>query len=207
MKRIALLVLITLVPLMAADDGWVSLFNGKDLTGWRVNENPGSFTVKDGAIVASGPRSHCFYVGDVANHSFTQFELRVDVMALPKANGGIYIMTDFQEKGWPGAGFEVQVNNSYPGDVRKTGSLYQVQDIKEQLVKDNEWFTQHIMVKGNTITLRLNNKEVVRWVQPAGWAGTKEFPERRIRPGTIALQGHDPGSTTYYKNIQIRLLK
>ena len=207
MKRIALLVLITLVPLMAADDGWVSLFNGKDLTGWRVNENPGSFTVKDGAIVASGPRSHCFYVGDVANHSFTQFELRVDIMALPKANGGIYIMTDFQEKGWPGAGFEVQVNNSYPGDVRKTGSLYQVQDIKEQLVKDNEWFTQHIMVKGNTITVRLNNKEVVRWVQPADWAGTKEFPERRIRPGTIALQGHDPGSTTYYKNIQIRLLK
>jgi len=207
MNRIVLLTLITLVPLMAADDGWVSLFNGKDLTGWRVNENPGSFTVKDGAIVASGPRSHCFYVGDVANHSFTQFELRVDVMTQPKANGGIYIMTDFQEKGWPGAGFEVQVNNSFPGDFRKTGSLYQVEDIKEQLFKDNEWFTQQIMVKGNTITVRLNNKEVVRWVQPADWAGTKEFPERRIRPGTIALQGHDPGSTTYYKNIQIRLLK
>ena len=207
MNRIALLALITIVPLMAADDGWVSLFNGKDLTGWRVNENPGTFTVKDGAIVASGPRSHCFYVGDVGNHSFTQFELRVEVMTQPRANGGIYIMTDFQEKGWPGAGFEVQVNNSFPGDFRKTGSLYQVEDIKEQFVKDNEWFTEHIFVKGDTITVRLNDKEVVRWVQPAGWAGTKEFPERRIRPGTIALQGHDPGSTTYYKNIQIRLLK
>jgi len=207
MNRIVLLALITIVPLMAADDGWVSLFNGKDLTGWRVNENPGTFTVKDGAIVASGPRSHCFYVGDVGNHSFTQFELRVDVMTQPRANGGIYIMTDFQEKGWPGAGFEVQVNNSFPGDFRKTGSLYQVEDIKEQLVKDNEWFTQHIMVKGNTVTARVNDKDVVRWVQPAGWAGTKEFPERRIRPGSVALQGHDPGSTTYYKNIQIRLLK
>ena len=198
---------LVLAPLTAADEGWISLFNGKDLTGWRVNENPSSFSVKDGAIVASGPRSHCFYMGEVASHSFTQFELRVDVMTQPKANGGIYILTDFQEKGWPGAGFEVQVNNTFPGDFRKTGSLYQVQDVKEQFVKDNEWFTQHIMVKGNTITVRLNNKEVVRWVQPAGWAGTKEFPERRIRPGTIALQGHDPGSTTYYKNIQIRLLK
>ena len=207
MNRIVLLALITIVPLMAADDGWVSLFDGKDLTGWRVNENPGTFTVKDGAIVASGPRSHCFYVGDVGNHSFTQFELRVDVMTQPKANGGIYIMTDFQEKGWPGAGFEVQVNNSFPGDFRKTGSLYQVEDIKEQLVKDNEWFTQHIIVKGNTITVRINDKEVVRWAQPEGWAGTKDFPERRIRPGTISLQGHDPGSTTYYKNIRIRLLK
>ncbi|RPI12961.1 MAG: DUF1080 domain-containing protein [Acidobacteriales bacterium] len=207
MNRIVLLVLITFVPLMAADDGWVSLFNGKDLTGWRVNENPGTFTVRDGAIVASGPRSHCFYVGDVANHSFTQFELRVEVMTQPKANGGIYIMTDFQATGWPGAGFEVQVNNSFPGDFRKTGSLYQIEDIKEQLVKDNEWFTEHIIVKGNTITVRVNDKEVVRWVQPADWAGTKEFPERRIRPGSIALQGHDPGSTTYYKNIQIRPLK
>ncbi len=207
MTRIVLLMAWVLAPLTAADEGWISLFNGKDLTGWRASENPGSFTVKDGAIVASGPRSHCFYMGDVANHSFTQFELRVDVMTQPKANGGIYIMTDFQEKGWPGAGFEVQVNNSFPGDFRKTGSLYQVQDIKEQLVKDNEWFTQHIVVKGNTITVRVNGKEVVRWAQPAGWTGTKEFPERRIRPGTIALQGHDPGSTTYYKNIQIRLLK
>jgi hypothetical protein len=207
MNRIVLLVLITLVPLMAADDGWVSLFNGKDLTGWRVNENPGTFTVKDGAIVASGPRSHCFYVGDFGNHSFSQFELRAEVMTQPKANGGIYIMTDFQATGWPGAGFEVQVNNSFPGDFRKTGSLYQIEDIKEQLVKDNEWFTEHIIVKGNTITVRVNDKQVVRWRQPADWAGTKEFPERRIRPGSIALQGHDPGSTTYYKNIQIRLLK
>jgi hypothetical protein len=207
MNRIVLLVLITLVPLMAADDGWVSLFNGKDLTGWRVNENPGTFTVKDGAIVASGPRSHCFYVGDIGNHSFRQFELRAEVMTQPKANGGIYIMTDFQATGWPGAGFEVQVNNSFPGDFRKTGSLYQIEDIKEQLVKDNEWFTEHIIVKGNTITVRVNDKQVVRWRQPADWAGTKEFPERRIRPGSIALQGHDPGSTTYYKNIQIRLLK
>ena len=154
MNRIVLFVLAALVPLMAADEGWISLFNGKDLTGWRVNENPGTFTVKDGAIVASGPRSHCFYVGDVGNHSFTQFELRVEVMTQPKANGGIYIMTDFQAQGWPGAGFEVQVNNSFPGDFRKTGSLYQVEDIKEQLVKDNEWFTEHIIVKGNTITVR-----------------------------------------------------
>ena len=207
MRSIALLLVIAAVPLMAADDGWISLFNGKDLTGWRVNENQSTFSVKDGAIVASGPRSHCFYVGEVANHSFSQFELRVEVMTQPKANGGIYILTDFQDQGWPGAGFEVQVNNSFPGDFRKTGSLYQVQDVKEQLVNDNEWFTEHIIVKGNTITVLVNGKEAVRWMQPAGWEGTKEFPQRRLRSGTIALQGHDPGSTTHYRNIQIRLSK
>ncbi|MCC7175713.1 MAG: DUF1080 domain-containing protein [Bryobacterales bacterium] len=207
MIRIAVLFLIALVQLPAAEEGWISLFNGKDLTGWRVNENPGTFSVKNGAIVAQGPRSHCFYVGDVANHSFRQFELQVEAMTEPKANGGIYILTDFQEKGWPGAGFEVQVNNSFPGDFRKTGSLYQVLDVKESLAADNQWFTEHITVKGDTITVLVNGKEAVRWTQPAGWEGTQEFPQRRLRSGTIALQGHDPGSTVYYRNIRIRLLK
>ena len=207
MRQLALLALFALVPLQAADDGWVPLFNGKDLTGWRVNENPATFTVQDGAIVAKGPRSHLFYDGDFQKHTFTDFELKVDVMTQPRANGGIYILTEFQASGWPGKGFEVQVNNSFPGDPRKTGSLYEVLDVKEDLVKDNVWFTEHIIVKGDTIVVRVNDKEVVRWTQPAGWAGTSGFAGRRIAPGTIALQGHDPGSTTHYKNILIKPLK
>ena len=175
MRQLALLALFALVPLQAADDGWVSLFNGKDLTGWKVDENAATFTVQDGAIVAKGPRSHLFYDGDFQKHTFTNFELKVDVMTLPRANGGIYILTEFQASGWPGKGFEVQVNNSFPGDPRKTGSLYEVQDVKEDLVKDNVWFTEHIIVKGDTIVVRVNDKEVVRWTQPAGWAGRATF--------------------------------
>ena len=76
MRRLALLLLIAMTPLIAAEKGWTSLFNGKDLTGWKVNENVDTFTVKEGAIVASGPRSHCFYVGDFHNHTFKDFELR-----------------------------------------------------------------------------------------------------------------------------------
>jgi hypothetical protein len=207
MKNLALLSMLALIPLQAADPGWTSLFNGKDLTGWRVNENAATFTVQAGAIVAKGPRSHLFYDGEFLNHSFKNFELKVDVMTMPRANGGIYIQTEFQQNGWPGKGFEVQVNNSYPGDPRKTGSLYEVMDVKEDLVKDNEWFTEHIIVEGDTIVVRVDGKEVVRWTQPAGWNGTSGFPSRRIGPGTIALQGHDAGSTTYYKNIQIKPLQ
>ena len=207
MRHLALLALFALVPLQAADDGWVSLFNGKDLTGWKVNENPATFTVQNGDIVASGPRSHLFYDGDFQKHTFTNFELKVDVMTLPRANGGVYILTEFQATGWPGKGFEVQVNNTFPGDPRRTGSLYEVQDLKEPPVKDNVWFNEHIIVKGDTIVVLVDEKEVVRWTQPAGWAGTSDFPNRRIGPGTIALQGHDAGSTTHYKNILIKPLK
>jgi len=195
-----------MLPLGAADDGWTSLFNGKDLTGWKVNENQATFSVKDGAIVSHGPRSHCFYVGGVMNHSFRNFELKAEVMTEPGANGGIYILTEYQDTDWPGKGFEVQVNNSYKSDPRKTGSLYEVQDVNQELVPDNQWYTYLITVRGNNIRVRINDKEVVNWTQPADWNGTRDFPGRRIGPGTIALQGHDPGSTVHYRNIQIRPL-
>ncbi len=194
-------------PLGAAEKGWTDLFNGKDLTGWKVNENVDTFSVKNGAIVAKGPRSHCFYIGPFNNHVFTNFELKVDVMTEPGSNGGIYIDTEYQDKGWPAKGFEVQVNNSFVKDPRKTGSLYMVQDNEKEVAPDNKWFTEHIVVKGNNITVHVDGKPVVNWTQPADWQGIKGQPDRRIMPGTIALQGHDPGSTVHYKNIRIKLLK
>src|SRR5438105_8334238 len=201
-----LLIAIALAPLRAAETSWTSLFNGKDLTGWKPNENVETFSVNDGAIVAHGPRSHWFYVGDFANHTFKDFELKVDIMTLPGANGGVYIDTEYQDRGWPGKGFEVQVNNTYVGDPRRTASLYEVKDNGAEVAKDNQWFTEDILAKGDTITVKVDDKLVVNWTQPADWNGTKDFPGRRIGPGTIALQGHDRGSTVYYKNIRIRLL-
>lgn len=208
MARLVLLLALSvaLTPLHAADQGWIALFNGKDLDGWKANENPSTFTVQNGAIVAKGPRSHLFYVGPVRNANFKNFELKVDVMTLPGANGGIYIHTQYQDQGWPAKGFEIQVNNSYDKDPRRTGSLYEVQDVTERLVPDSTWFTEHVIVNGDTIVVRVNDKEVVRWTQPPDWKGTRGFPDRRIGSGTIALQGHDPGSTVYYKNILIRPL-
>jgi hypothetical protein len=204
--------LLPAAPPAAEEPGFTPLFNGKDLTGWKVNENTGTFSVRDGAIVAHGPRSHCFYVGDFGGHHFRNFELKVDVMTLPGSNGGIYVETEYQDKSWPAKGFEVQVNNTFATDPRKTGSLYEVQDVDEATIKklgirDNQWFTEHIVAKGGTIRVFLNGQQVVNWTQPADWNGTKDFAGRRIGGGTIALQGHDPGSTVYYKNIRIKLLE
>jgi hypothetical protein len=197
---------LAVAPALAAEEGFTSLFNGKDLTGWKASEHPETFAVMDGAIVAHGPRSHCFYVGGFHQHTFKNFELKVDVLTRPKANGGVYIQTEYQETGWPGKGFEVQVNNTYPGDPRLTGSLYQVADSAAEVAKDNEWFTEDILVKGDTITVKVNDKVIAQWTQPSGWNGTKDFPNRRIGAGTIALQAHDPSSTVYYKNIRIKPL-
>lgn len=205
--KISLAAILLASPVFPAEKGFTQLFNGKDLTGWKVNENNDTFSVKDGAIVAHGNRSHCFYVGNVGKHEFKNFELMVDVMTKPNSNGGIYILTEYQDKGWPGKGFEVQVNNTFNSDPRKTGSLYEVSDVKEQVAQDDKWFTEHIIVKGNNVKVMVDGKQVVDWTQPADWKGTSDFAGRRIAPGTIALQGHDPNSTVYYKNIRIKLLK
>ena len=200
------LTLFVILPLGAAEPGYTSLFDGTDLNGWKPSENPQTWSVHDGAIVAHGVRSHLFYQGDFKDHQFKDFELKVDVMTKPGANGGIYIETEFQDGGWPGKGFEIQVNNTYKTDPRKTFSIYEVKDVHEQLVPDNQWFTEDIIAKGDLITVKYNDKVVVEWTQPADWNGTSDFKGRRVGPGTIALQAHDPGSEVWYKNIRIKPL-
>ena len=79
------------------------------------------------------------------------------------------------------------------------------EDIKG-ITKDNEWFTEHIIVQGNTVTVKLNGKEVVKWTQPADWNGGREGAGRVLGHGTFALQGHDPNSTIHYKNIRVKIL-
>jgi hypothetical protein len=190
----------------AVEPGFVSLFNGRDFTGWKL-ANPGSFKIEDGAIVANGTPGHAFYDGPVGNHAFRNFELKVDVMTRANSNGGIFIMTEFQDSGWPAKGFEVQVNNTYARDPIKTGSLYQVSNITEAPAKDDEWFTEHITVQGNMVMTAVNDKMLVHWMQPADWKGMGDNgADKRIRTGTIALQAHDPNSTVHYRNIRIKLL-
>ena len=133
--------------------GFTPLFNGKDFTGWKLS-NPASWSIEDGAIKANGTAGHAFYDGPFRNHMFRNFELKVDVMTRANSNGGIYVLTEFQEKGFPKKGFEIQVNNSYTSDRVKTGSLYHVQDVMDDSpAKDDEWFTEHIIVKDKTITI------------------------------------------------------
>jgi hypothetical protein len=183
--------------------GFKSIFDGKSFNGWKMaNENQNSWTIKDGAIVAQGEKSHLYYVGD--NKPLTDFELMIDVMTEPGSNGGIYFHTLYQETDWPKKGYEVQVNQTHK-DWRKTGSLYGVQDVKEQLVKDNEWYTYHIIVKGKHITIKINDKVAVDWDEPADRKPGTDFT-RILDKGTIALQAHDPNSTVRYKNIRIKRL-
>lgn len=179
---------------------WVTLFNGKSLDGWKVGDNAETFSVDSGMIRVNGKVAHLFYTGEVNNYEFKNFHFKTDVLTTPGSNSGIYFHTKYQEKSWPSIGFEVQVNNSHT-DWRRTGSLYAINDVRETFVKDNEWYTQEIIVTGKSVTVKINGKTIMEYTEPADAKGPK-----RISSGTFALQGHDPKSKVYYKNIMVRVL-
>jgi hypothetical protein len=185
------------------EPGFVQLMDGKTFDGWKpAKDNASTWKIEDGAFITRGPMCHLFYVGD--EKPFRNFELKVDVMTEPNANGGIYFHTKYQENGWPRQGFESQVNVSH-SDWKKTGSLYDVVNVSHTFAGDREWWTQHIIVQGKKVTVKVNDKIVLEYTEPAGVPQNKDGA-RILGEGTFALQAHDPKSVIRYKNIRVKRL-
>jgi hypothetical protein len=198
----------------AAADEWTSMFNGKDLSGWKSNaatehQPAGIFSVTGGELTVSGGRAHLFYAGADGNAKFKNFEFKAKVKTTPDSNSGIYFHTQFQEKGWPSAGYECQVNATH-SDRKKTGGLYAIADVMDSAPhKDGEWFDYAIKVEGKHIVISINGKVTTDWTEPADWDPAKtlsNMPGRKLAEGTIAIQGHDPKSVTLYKDLFIKAL-
>ncbi len=215
-----------------SEPGFVSLFDGKTLNGWKIGDNAEVFTVRDGMIVMECPAdnhrpAHLFYDGEVNQHSFKNFDLKVDVLTFPAANSGIYFHTKYQEAGWPKLGIECQVDNSHV-DWRRTGSLYGIKNLTwgpekppkneknvtvfaKPPVTDNVWYTQEVIYRNGQVEVKLDGKTVLEYKIPKADAehvlpsGMTWLPR-----GTFALQGHPPMpghiSKACFKNIRIKVL-
>lgn len=176
-------------PVEAQDDGWVHIFNGKDLTGWEANEKPENWTVENGAIVGRGTRSHLFF----KKEEFTNLHFKATIKLNNKGNSGMYFRAAF-EPGWP-KGYEAQVENS-SGDPKKTGSLYNFANFYEQIIPDDTWWTQEVIAKGNHIIIKVNDKVITDFIDE----------KNSFTKGFVALQQHDPGSVVMYKDLMIKKL-
>jgi hypothetical protein len=215
------------------EEGFVSLFDGKTLEGWRIGDNADVFQVHDAMIVMECPAgnhkpAHLFYDGEVNRHSFKNSDLRVDVMTYPCANSGIYFHTKFQSAAWPRFGIECQVDNSH-ADWRRTGSLYGIRnltwgpetppaDTKDNVivlatppVTDNVWYTQEVLCQNGSVTVKLNGQTMIEYKVPDADVEHKLSTGMTWLPeGTIALQGHPPMeghiSKACFKNIRIKIL-
>lgn len=197
-------------------DGWLTLFDGVSLAGWRANREPDSFTVVDGAIRAQAAgqgSAHLFYVGDREEgfEPFVNFELQIECRGEPGANSGIFFHTDLVERDPKGhylaSGYEVQLNSSEK-EKRKTGSLYAVVDLDTSPVDETQWFTITTRVEDKRIQVFIGNEQVIDYTEPDNVERPAARKGRVLRPegGAIALQGHDPGSVFYFRNIKLRPL-
>jgi 3-keto-disaccharide hydrolase len=199
------LLLSTAAAVFAADvePGFTPLCDGQTFDGWKSStDHPDTWKIEDGAFVTRGQTAHLFYVGPLA--PFTNFDLKVDVMTDPGANGGIYFHSQYQEKGFPKHGFECQVDNTH-SDWKKTGSLYDVVNIAKSPAQDNKWWTQEVIVKGRKVTVKIDGETVFEYTEPLG-AEPGENYTRKLSWGTFALQAHDPKSVVRYKNVRVRRL-
>lgn len=185
-------------------DGWVSIFDGKTLDGWKNNEKKQGFEVKDGAIVGFGDRNHLYYMEELKN-----FELKLDVKISKGGNSGVYVKSQWQDENWPVTGFELQVNASH-GDPVKTGSIYNIVKIFKAPHGDDEWFTYHIKCRGNNMEVRVNDELLFIYTDPMeATPKAEKITEQNKRvsqKGYIALQQHDPKSIPQFKNILLKKL-
>src|SRR5262245_41045012 len=146
MRTLALLMIAAAALCAADNDGWISMFDGKTLDGWKANENPEAWTVKDGCITGDGERSHLFWM----QRECENCEFKAEVKISKGGNSGMYFRTAWGP-GFP-KGYEAQVNSSHTDPVR-TGSLYGFVKILETLIPEEVWGTQHIIAQGNHIII------------------------------------------------------
>jgi hypothetical protein len=181
-------------PVLAGADesseGWVSLFDGKTLSGWTAADGtPGKWVVEDGAITCTGPASHLFS----PRADYKNFRYKVELKINEGGNSGQYFRTA-KGPGFP-KGYEAQVNSSHRDPVR-TGSLYNHVPVKEVLVPPDTWFTQEIEAVGNHIIIKVNGKTTVDYVDKKN-----SFTE-----GHFAFQHHDPTCNVRIRKVEVKEL-
>ncbi len=186
--RLALLALFSLGAVTAADEGWITMFDGKTLTGWKADQNADAWTVKDGSIVGDGEKGNLFWtVRELLN-----FDWKAEVKINDGGNSGMFFRKGFGPGG--AKGYEAQINSTHR-DPKKTGGLYNFKDIYEQLVPPDTWFTQEVIVDGNHVIIKVNGKVTVDYV---------EDTNRFSKSGYLALQQHNKGSVVSFRNMMLR---
>ncbi len=185
----------------SAAEEWVSLFDGKTMSGWEYLEMAGKDTSKwevvDGAMVGTGKQSMLFSPkGDYKN-----FRFRAEVKINDHGNSGMYVRAP--KKATFSEGYEIQINSTHTDPVR-TGSIYTYVNIFKQLVPPDTWFTQEVEV----ITKNYRGKVVPHIKVWVNGDLLYEFIEHTnfATEGHFAFQQHDPGSRIEIRKIEVQVL-
>jgi len=186
-------------PARADDDdkGFVKLFDGKSLDGWKVNvfgkDDGKVFTVKDGAIVVSGKPNGYFYT----EKSYKNYVLRFDWKFSKDGNSGLLMHIQGHGKSWPRS-LEIQ------GEQRTHASIIPIgikvkgktdKDAQKKAIKFGEWNTTEVAINDGEFSAKINGQLI----------STGKILSEDVKEGPIGFQSE--GTELHFKNIKIKVLE
>ncbi len=190
-----LMIFMGLGPVMLAQ---TSLFNGKDLSGWKAYGTE-KWYVEDGLLICeSGPDKAYGYLA--TDKHYKNFELNLEFKQEADGNSGVFIRSTIEGVKVSGWQVEVAPKGKHTGGVYESygrGWLIKPEADKEEVLKEGEWNQMKIVVNGDTITSYLNGVEMITITDAKIGKGE----------GSVALQIHDGGGIKVkWRNIDIKEL-
>ncbi len=194
-KLIAFLLLSAIIKFSVAQ---TKLFNGKDLTGWKVHGTEKWFVENGELICESGPDKQYGYL--VSDKDFKDFELTVEFKQESNGNSGVFFHCSIEGTKISGWQAEVAPLNKSTGGIYESygrGWLIKPEAAKEKFLKEGEWNTMIVKMQGNKVTTWLNGEQMV----------ALEDNKIGAASGKVALQIHDGGGVKVrWKKVEIKEL-
>ncbi|TWT52776.1 hypothetical protein Pla22_04020 [Rubripirellula amarantea] len=184
---------------LSDDATWNTLFDGKSLEGWEQvgGEGESKWEVQDGEIRGSGSASMLVSTSG----SYKNFRYRAEVKINEGGNSGLYFRTTER----PGFmdGYEAQIDSTHTDPIR-TGSLYGLCHVYNQLVKPDTWFSYELEVRDDN----WRGRDITRIKVTVDGSELYEYLdfEKTFKEGCFAFQQHDPGSRVSIRRVEVQLL-
>jgi len=196
--KIRLLVICLFYSLLTTAQNKVSLFNGKDLSSWKINGTEKWYVENEELICESGPDKQYGYLS--TNKSYKNFELTLEFKQEANGNSGVFFRSSIEGVKISGWQCEVAPVNRHTGGIYESygrGWLIQPDSTKEKYLKTGKWNKLKLKVVGDEVTTWLNGHQMIYIKDEKIGAGN----------GFIALQIHDGGGIKVrWKKIMIKEL-
>ncbi len=191
-------------------EGFEPLFNGKDLTGWKVNKggNMKVWGAEDGILYVQGAGGGWL----MTEKEYADFDLQLEYKVPEKGNSGVALRSPME--GDPAyAGMEIQILDdvwhkaNYKGLRRTqlTGSIYDVVPPSKEAIKPvGEWNKMHIIAKGRHVTVELNGTKIVNANLDDHKNRADKHPGLLREKGHLGLQSHD--GRVEFRNLYVKSL-